>query len=73
MAHRTINENADTDVRKDMETWLNRAVPEGDKAPWVHTAEGPDDMPGWHLLVLCTGCPFTAGILYTASMFAQRT
>ena len=40
----SINENADPDVRGDMERWLNRVVPEG--APeFVHTAEGPDDMP----------------------------
>ncbi|EFN53495.1 hypothetical protein CHLNCDRAFT_32143 [Chlorella variabilis] len=41
----TINENADPDVRVDMETFLNRVVPEGRGAPWVHTDEGPDDMP----------------------------
>jgi secondary thiamine-phosphate synthase enzyme len=40
----TINENADPDVRADMERWFDRAVPEN--APYiVHTAEGPDDMP----------------------------
>jgi secondary thiamine-phosphate synthase enzyme len=40
----TINENADPDVRGDMERWFNQAVPED--APYiVHTAEGPDDMP----------------------------
>ncbi|KJE92985.1 hypothetical protein CAOG_03853 [Capsaspora owczarzaki ATCC 30864] len=39
----SINENADPDVRKDMETVLNRLVPEGDS--YVHDAEGPDDMP----------------------------
>eukprot|EP00879_Flechtneria_rotunda_P033308 GHRR01036876.1.p1 GENE.GHRR01036876.1~~GHRR01036876.1.p1 ORF type:complete len:143 (+),score=17.61 GHRR01036876.1:497-925(+) len=42
----TINENADPDVRKDMETFLNKVVPEGPSAPWVHTDEGYDDMPG---------------------------
>ncbi|KAL4853157.1 hypothetical protein ACK3TF_005850 [Chlorella vulgaris] len=41
----TINENADPDVRVDMETFLNGVVPEGRGAPWVHTDEGPDDMP----------------------------
>ncbi|ORZ30119.1 hypothetical protein BCR44DRAFT_46899 [Catenaria anguillulae PL171] len=40
----TINENADPDVRKDMEMMLNRIAPED--APYVHTDEGPDDMPG---------------------------
>jgi secondary thiamine-phosphate synthase enzyme len=39
----TINENADPDVRTDMETALNRLVPEDQ--PFVHTIEGPDDMP----------------------------
>ena len=40
----TINENADPDVRADLERWLHRAVPEN--APYFeHTAEGPDDMP----------------------------
>src|SRR5258706_12042130 len=40
----TINENADPDVRADMERWFDQAVPEG--APYfVHTAEGSDDMP----------------------------
>jgi secondary thiamine-phosphate synthase enzyme len=40
----TINENADPDVRADMATWFDRAVP--DDAPYfVHTAEGADDMP----------------------------
>jgi secondary thiamine-phosphate synthase enzyme len=40
----TINENADPDVRADMERWFDQAVPEN--APYiVHTAEGPDDMP----------------------------
>jgi len=39
----TINENADPDVRIDMETALNRIVPENQ--PFVHTIEGPDDMP----------------------------
>ena len=40
----TINENADPDVRADMDRWFDRAVPEN--APYFeHTAEGPDDMP----------------------------
>jgi secondary thiamine-phosphate synthase enzyme len=40
----TLNENASPDVRRDFETWFERAVPEG--APyWTHTTEGPDDMP----------------------------
>ena len=39
-----LNENASPDVRRDFETWFNRAVPEGADY-WTHTLEGPDDMP----------------------------
>ena len=39
----TVNENADPDVRVDFETAMNHAVPES--LPYVHTLEGPDDMP----------------------------
>ena len=39
----TINENADPDVRVDMESVFNRLVPEDQ--PLIHTMEGPDDMP----------------------------
>ncbi|KAG6509095.1 hypothetical protein ZIOFF_034486 [Zingiber officinale] len=36
----TINENYDSDVQSDTETFLNRIVPEGRSAPWKHTLEG---------------------------------
>lgn len=39
----TINENADPTVRKDFETWFNKAVPENEN--YVHDDEGTDDMP----------------------------
>lgn len=39
----TINENADRDVRTDLESSLNALAPED--FPYVHTLEGPDDMP----------------------------
>jgi secondary thiamine-phosphate synthase enzyme len=39
----TINENADSDVRRDLESSLNSLAPED--FPYVHTLEGPDDMP----------------------------
>jgi secondary thiamine-phosphate synthase enzyme len=39
-----VCENADPDVRRDLEAWLSRAVPDGD-ALYRHTCEGPDDMP----------------------------
>ena len=40
----TINENADPDVRVDMETIFNRLVEEN-RPDYVHTLEGADDMP----------------------------
>jgi len=39
----TINENADPDVLTDLETALDRIVPES--FPYMHTMEGSDDMP----------------------------
>lgn len=40
----TMNENADPDVRTDMESIFNRLIPE--RQPYfVHTFEGDDDMP----------------------------
>ena len=40
----TIQENADPSARRDLESWLNRLVPERDEL-FAHTVEGPDDMP----------------------------
>lgn len=40
----TINENADPTVRVDFESWFNEAVRE-DFPAFIHTYEGPDDMP----------------------------
>lgn len=39
-----VQENYDGDVRRDLEAWLNRLVPEGDLL-YTHRTEGPDDMP----------------------------
>ena len=39
-----IQENADPDVRRDLETFFQRLVPDGDPL-FRHTAEGDDDMP----------------------------
>jgi len=39
-----INENADLDVQRDLDAFLSRLVPDGDSL-YVHTVEGPDDMP----------------------------
>jgi secondary thiamine-phosphate synthase enzyme len=40
----TINENADPSVRADFETFTNYLIPE-DYPHFIHTMEGPDDMP----------------------------
>lgn len=37
-------ENADPDVRRDLDAFFARLVPDGDRL-FTHTAEGPDDMP----------------------------
>ena len=47
-----IQENADPDVQTDLITALRRLAPAD--GPWVHTAEGPDDMPG-HIKTMLTG------------------
>ena len=39
-----INENYDRDVLVDMERFFARLVPDGDRL-FIHTSEGPDDMP----------------------------
>ncbi|MDX1443524.1 MAG: secondary thiamine-phosphate synthase enzyme YjbQ [Gammaproteobacteria bacterium] len=38
-----LTENADPQVRADMEAWMSRAVQDGDPI-FGHTEEGPDDM-----------------------------
>ena len=39
-----IQENADPDVRRDLDAFFERLVPDGDSL-FVHTIEGDDDMP----------------------------
>ena len=39
----TLNENADSDVRRDLAKLVDSLAPED--FPYAHTAEGPDDMP----------------------------
>lgn len=39
-----IQENADPDVRRDLDAFFDRLVPDGDSL-FIHTAEGDDDMP----------------------------
>ena len=39
-----IQENADPDVRRDLDAFFERLVPDGDRL-FIHTSEGDDDMP----------------------------
>lgn len=48
----TIQENADPDVVTDLRAALDRLAPQ--EGPYVHTIEGPDDMPG-HIRTMLTG------------------
>ena len=58
-----IQENADPDVRRDLDGFFRRLVPEG--MDWIsHTTEGPDDMPA-HIKAALTqvslGIPIAKG------------
>lgn len=53
----TITENADPDVRHDLETVLARIAPDGDPA-YRHDLEGPDDMAA-HARSVLTGPSLT--------------
>ena len=50
-------ENADPDVRDDLERFMSRLVPDGDGL-FRHTAEGPDDMPA-HIRSILTHSDLT--------------
>jgi len=60
-----IMENADISARHDLENWLERLVPEGDRH-FTHTLEGADDMPS-HIKMALTrtseSIPFSNGHL----------
>jgi secondary thiamine-phosphate synthase enzyme len=60
-----ICENADPDVRRDLEAFMARLVPDGDRL-FTHDAEGPDDMPA-HVRTVLTqtsiGVPILDGKL----------
>src|SRR4030095_12984483 len=57
----TINENADDDVRRDLESSLNSLAPED--FPYVHTIEGPDDMPA-HVNASLMGSSVTSPVAH---------
>ncbi|NOR68162.1 MAG: YjbQ family protein [Methylomarinum sp.] len=52
-----INENADPDVRTDMEAYFNQAIPENEPY-FQHVLEGSDDMPA-HLKAVILGGELT--------------
>ena len=56
----TLNENADPDVRRDLETHLRHLVPDG-AGHYVHVQEGPDDMPA-HIKASLMGASVTVPI-----------
>jgi secondary thiamine-phosphate synthase enzyme len=55
----TLNENADPDVRVDLESSLNAIAPED--FPYEHTIEGRDDMPA-HMKASLMGSSLTIPI-----------
>lgn len=55
-----LNENADPTVRQDMESHFNEMVPE-DAPYYVHTYEGPDDMPA-HIKAVLLGASLSLPI-----------
>ena len=56
----SINENADSSVRRDMESHFNQLAPEN--APYFeHTYEGADDMPA-HIKSALLGCEISLPI-----------
>ncbi|HTT04116.1 MAG TPA: secondary thiamine-phosphate synthase enzyme YjbQ [Steroidobacteraceae bacterium] len=55
-----VTENADPDVRADLERFAGRTVPDGDPL-FVHDAEGPDDMSA-HVRTLLVGHELTVPI-----------
>ena len=56
-----IQENADPGVRRDLDRFFNRLVPDGDKL-FEHTAEGDDDMPA-HVRTALTAVNLTIPIV----------
>lgn len=56
----TIQENADPDVLADLQRYFERIVPEGDH--YLHSAEGPDDMPA-HIRSVLTQTSLTIPVL----------
>jgi secondary thiamine-phosphate synthase enzyme len=56
-----IQENADPSAQRDLERWLARLVPEGDRL-YTHTSEGADDMPA-HIKAALTATSLSIPVL----------
>ncbi len=56
-----IQENADPSARADLQSWMDRHVPDGD-ARFTHTDEGPDDMPS-HIRAAITNVSLTIPVI----------
>ncbi len=56
----TLNENADPDVRHDLDAFLRDRIP-GDLPYFRHTLEGPDDMPA-HVCASLLGTQITLAV-----------
>ncbi|MFL0805168.1 MAG: secondary thiamine-phosphate synthase enzyme YjbQ [Agarilytica sp.] len=56
-----IQENYDASAQHDLESWLNRLVPEGDPL-YTHTLEGDDDMPA-HIKATLTATSLSIPII----------
>ena len=57
-----IQENADPDVRDDLDRFFDRLVPDGD-ALFRHREEGPDDMPA-HVRAAVTAVQLTVPVMH---------
>lgn len=57
----TVQENADPDVRTDLQAFLDRIAPEA-PGRYVHDAEGPDDMPA-HIRTVLTQTSIVVPVL----------
>jgi secondary thiamine-phosphate synthase enzyme len=55
-----VCENADPSVRRDLERFFARLVPDGDRL-FQHTTEGPDDMPA-HVRTILTQVSLTVPV-----------
>ncbi len=56
-----IQENADPDVQRDLQSFFKRLVPEDDRL-YRHSSEGPDDMPA-HIKAALTAVQLSVPVL----------